>query len=246
MDPKEQETTLDTFPRLLQSHARLRPDQDAIREKDLGIWQSWSWAEALTEIRALACGLAQLGLKRGEKIAIIGDNRPRLYWGMTAAQALGAVPVPLYQDAVADEMAYVLDNADVRIALVENQEQVDKMLEIRERCPQLEHIIYDEHRGQRSLPIIGVNTFLNPNGNEQPEIELARSTDQEKKGQIKRLREFQSAHADTSAEALERVRRAAINNENIFAELVNAVRHCSLGEITNALFEVGGQYRRNM
>jgi len=147
MDQKDQETTLDTFPKLLQSHVKLRPDQDAIREKALGIWQSWSWADAATEIRALACGLASLGLKRGEKLAIIGDNRPHLYWGMTAAQALGAVPVPLYQDAVADEMAYVLDNADVKIALVEDQEQVDKMLEIRDRCPKLEHIIFDDTRG---------------------------------------------------------------------------------------------------
>ncbi|MCP4333672.1 MAG: long-chain fatty acid--CoA ligase [Gammaproteobacteria bacterium] len=145
----EHDPALDTFPKLLHSHVKLRPDQDAIREKDLGIWQSWSWAEAATEIRALACGLASLGLKRGEKMAIIGDNRPRLYWGMTAAQALGAIPVPLYQDAVADEMAYVLDNADVKIALVEDQEQVDKMLEIRERCPQLEHIIFDDTRGLR-------------------------------------------------------------------------------------------------
>ena len=143
----EHDTALDTFPKLLQSHVKRRPDQDAIREKALGIWQSWSWAEAATEIRALACGLASLGLKRGEKLAIVGDNRPRLYWGMTAAQALGAVPVPLYQDAVADEMAYVLDNADVKIALVEDQEQVDKMLEIRDRCPKLEHIIFDDTRG---------------------------------------------------------------------------------------------------
>jgi len=149
MHPKEPETILDTFPRLLQSHVELRPEQDSMRVKDLGIWQSWTWAEAATEIRALACGLANLGLKRGEKMAIIGDNRPRLYWGMTAAQALGAIPVPLYQDAVADEMAYVLDNADVKIALVQNQEQVDKMFELRERCPKLEHIIFDEPRGLR-------------------------------------------------------------------------------------------------
>ncbi|MDH3636592.1 MAG: AMP-binding protein [Gammaproteobacteria bacterium] len=145
----EHDTALDTFPRLLQSHVKLRPNQDAIREKALGIWQSWTWAEAATEIRALACGLASLGLKRGDKLAIIGDNRPHLYWGMTAAQALGAVPVPLYQDAVADEMAYVLDNADVKIALVEDQEQVDKMLEVRNRCPKIEHVIFDDTRGLR-------------------------------------------------------------------------------------------------
>ena len=149
MHQDEPATILDTFPRLLQSHVKLRPGHDSIRVKDLGIWQSWTWAEAAAEIRALACGLAHLGLKRGEKLAIIGDNRPRLYWGITAAQALGAIPVPLYQDAVADEMAYVLDNADVKIALVQNQEQVDKMLELRERCPHLERIIFDEPRGLR-------------------------------------------------------------------------------------------------
>ena len=145
----EQDLTLDTFPKLLHSHVQLRPNQDAIREKDLGIWQSWSWADAASEIRALACGFAALGLKRGEKLAIIGDNRPRLYWAMTAAQVLGAIPVPLYQDAVADEMAYVLDHADVKIALAENQEQVDKLLEIHARCPGLEHIVYDDTRGLR-------------------------------------------------------------------------------------------------
>ena len=140
---------LDTFPKLMLSHAQLRPDRDAIREKDLGIWQSWTWAQVAVEVRALACGLASLGLARGDKLAIIGDNRPRLYWAMCAAQSLGAVPVPLYQDAVADEVAYVLDNADVKIALVEDQEQVDKILEIKDRCPKIEHIIFDEIRGLR-------------------------------------------------------------------------------------------------
>ena len=140
---------LDTFPKLLLSHARLRPNADAMREKDLGIWQSWTWAEAADEIRALACGFASLGLKRGEKLAIVGDNRPRLYWSMTAAQAIGAIPVPLYQDSVADEMAFVLDHADVKITVVENQEQVDKILEIGDRCAKIEHIIFDEHRGLR-------------------------------------------------------------------------------------------------
>jgi long-chain acyl-CoA synthetase len=159
MSQTDQDTTLDTFPKLLHSHAKLRPDQDAIREKDLGIWQSWTWAEAAAEIRALACGLASLGLQRGDKLAIIGDNRPRLYWGMTAAQALGAVPVPLYQDAVADEMAYVLDNADVKMALVEDQEQVDKMLEVRDRCPGVEHIIFDQTRGLRHYEYAFLHDF---------------------------------------------------------------------------------------
>ena len=139
----------DTFPRLLIEHARQRGERPAIREKDLGIWQTWSWAQSLEQVRALACGLHTLGLRRGETLAIIGDNRPRLYWSMDAAQALGAIPVPLYQDSVADEMAYVLSNADVRIAIVEDQEQVDKLLEIKPRCPRLELIIYDDPRGLR-------------------------------------------------------------------------------------------------
>ncbi len=109
-----------------------------------------------------------------------------------------------------------------------------------------ESMLYEHRKHDGSLPIIGVNTFLNPDGNADYEIELARSTEAEKQGQIERLRAFQAGHADSSAQALERVRAAAINNENIFAELVNAVQHCSLGEITNALFEVGGQYRRSM
>lgn len=149
MNDSVSDTSLDTFPRLLQSHARLRPDRVAIREKDLGIWQSWSWSQVAEEVRSLACGLASIGLQRGDKLAIIGDNRPRLYWGMTAAQSLGAIPVPLYQDSVAEEMAYVLDNADVKIALVEDQEQVDKLLDIMDRCPKIEHIIFDNPRGLR-------------------------------------------------------------------------------------------------
>ncbi|MBI2319151.1 MAG: AMP-binding protein [Betaproteobacteria bacterium] len=140
---------LDTFPRLLLHHSKVRGDRPAIREKDLGIWQTWNWSQVLEEVRALACGLAAQGFKRGMNLAIIGDNRPRLYWAMAATQALGGVPVPLYQDAVAEEMVFVLNDADVRFALVEDQEQVDKLLEIKERCPSLEHIIYDDPRGLR-------------------------------------------------------------------------------------------------
>jgi long-chain acyl-CoA synthetase len=139
----------DTFPRLLIDHARGRGDRPSIREKDLGIWQTFTWRQALAEVRALACGLHTLGLRRGDTLAIVGDNRPRLYWAMDAAQALGAIPVPLYQDSVAEEMAFVLANADVRIAVVEDQEQVDKLLEVKDRCPRLERIVYDDPRGLR-------------------------------------------------------------------------------------------------
>ncbi len=139
----------DTFPRLLIAHAHQRGDRPSIREKDRGIWQTHSWSDALEQVRSLACGLHTLGLRRGETVAIVGDNRPRLYWAMDAAQALGAIPVPLYQDAVAEEMAYVLANAEVRIAIVEDQEQVDKLLEVKARCPLLELIVYDDPRGLR-------------------------------------------------------------------------------------------------
>ncbi|MBK8907798.1 MAG: AMP-binding protein [Rhodospirillales bacterium] len=139
----------DTFPKLLLENARVRGSREAIREKDYGIWQSWTWAEVADEARALACGLAALGFTRGDKLAVIGDNRPQLYWSIVATQAIGGVPVPLYQDAVADEMQYILEHTRARFAVVENQEQVDKVLEIKDRCPALETIIYKDPRGLR-------------------------------------------------------------------------------------------------
>ncbi len=141
--------TLDTFPKLLLEHARVRPSRAAIREKDLGIWQTWTWGRFADEVQALACGLAAHGLKRGAHIALVGDNRPRIYAGIAAAQCLGAIPVPLYQDAVATEMAFPIQNAEIRHAIVEDQEQVDKLLEILPTCPQLEHIYFDDPRGLR-------------------------------------------------------------------------------------------------
>lgn len=109
-----------------------------------------------------------------------------------------------------------------------------------------ESMLYEHRKHDGSLPLIGVNTFLNPEPESQPKIELARSTDEEKRSQINRLAEFKARNADDSAQALERLRAAAINNENVFEELMNAVRFCSLGQITDTFFEVGGQYRRNM
>ena len=140
----------DTFPKLLLRNAQIYRDRPAVREKLYGIWQTYSWAESLDNIRALACGLADLGLKRGDKIAVIGDNRPQLYWSIVAAQALGAVPVPLYQDSVAKEMQYVLDHSEARFAVAEDQEQVDKLIEIRDKCPKLEEIVYHWPRGMRT------------------------------------------------------------------------------------------------
>jgi len=151
--------TLDTFPKLLMHHARIRPGQPAIREKDLGIWQTWTWHEFAEEVRALACGLAGQGLKRGDHLAIVGANRPRIYAAMAAAQCLGGVPVPLYQDAPAAEMAFPIQNAEITHALVEDQEQVDKLLEILPGCPSLRHIYYDDPRGMRNYAPSGLQAY---------------------------------------------------------------------------------------
>ncbi len=144
--------TLDTFPKLLMHHAQARGARPAIREKDLGIWQTWTWREFADETRALACGLATEGVKRGDHVALVSDNRPRLYAMMCAVQCLGAVPVPLYQDAVAAEMAFPIQNAAITHAYAEDQEQVDKLLEIQPRCPTLRRIYYDDPRGLRHYP----------------------------------------------------------------------------------------------
>ena len=138
-----------TFPRLMLEHAKARPDAPALREKEYGIWQTLSWSDLAALVRLLACGMAERGVRRGDHVVVIGENRPRLYAAMLAAQSLGAVPVPLYQDAVAAEYVFPINNAEVRFAVVEDQEQVDKMLELRAQCPQLAHIWYDDPRGLR-------------------------------------------------------------------------------------------------
>ena len=152
-------TAADTFPRLLMQHARVRPGATAIREKDLGIWQSWSWSEMLEEVRDVAAGLLQAGFRRGEHLAIIGENRPRLYFTMCAVQCLGGIPVPMYQDAVAAEMAFVFDNAEIHFAMVEDQEQVDKVLEVREKVPHIKRIFYDDPRGLRHYDQPGLASY---------------------------------------------------------------------------------------
>ncbi len=152
-------SVLDTIPKLLLRNASKFAGRPAMREKALGIWQSWTWAQALDEIRALSVGLYVLGLKRGDTVAIIGDNRPRLYWTFAAAQALGAVPVPLYQDSVADEMAYVLAHAEVTFAVVENQEQVDKVQSVEDRVTSLRSIVYCETRGLKKYDHTRLHSF---------------------------------------------------------------------------------------
>ena len=139
-----------TFPQLLLEHAAARPDAAALREKEYGIWQAHSWSAVAAMVGKIAAGLHQAGLQRGEHMVIIGSNRPRLYATMLAIQSVGAIPVPLYQDAVAAECVFPLTNAEVRFAMVEDQEQVDKMLEVRESYPQISRIWFDDPRGLRN------------------------------------------------------------------------------------------------
>ncbi|MGR3761533.1 AMP-binding protein [Roseobacteraceae bacterium NS-SX3] len=140
---------LQSLPALLERNAAQYGSLPAYREKEFGIWQCWTWAETAKEIEALALGLINLGVKEGDFIAIIGRNRPYLYWSMVAAQSVGAVPVPLYQDAVAEEMAYVLSHCGARYVIAGDQEQVDKVIEVQDQLPNLEHMIYLDPRGLR-------------------------------------------------------------------------------------------------
>ena len=147
-----------TFPGLLLGHAVKRPAQAAMREKEYGIWQPLSWSGMAAMVAQLACGLHQAGLRRGDHMVVIGANRPRLYATMLAVQSLGAVPIALYQDAAALECVFPINNAEVRFAFAENQEQVDKLIEIRGQCPQLAHIYFDDPRGLRKYDEAGLTS----------------------------------------------------------------------------------------
>jgi len=138
---------LATLPRLLRRNAQELARRTAIREKDRGIWQSCSWAEYHAQVRDFALGLAALGFKRGDRLSVIGDNRPRLYWAQVAAQCLGGASVPVYQDSIAKELAFVWNHADVSVIVAEDQEQIDKVMALRDQLPALRYVIYDDARG---------------------------------------------------------------------------------------------------
>ena len=144
---------LQNFPQYLLLNAKRFANRPAFRHKDHGIWKTWTWSQTLDEIRAYSLGLKKLGIKKGAKVAIVGQNRPRLYWTFCAVQAMGAIPVPVYADSVAEEMVYVLEHAEVSIAVCQDQEQVDKVLSIKKDLKKLKHIIYDEHRGLRDYDL---------------------------------------------------------------------------------------------
>jgi long-chain acyl-CoA synthetase len=148
-----------TFPQRLLQHADERPQAPAMREKEYGIWQTLSWAQLAAMVEQLAAGLHQAGLQRGDHMVVVGANRPRLYATMLAVQSLGAVPIPLYQDAAAAECVYPVQNADVRFVFAEDQEQVDKLLEVRAQCPLLAHIYFDDPRGLRNYDEPGLQSI---------------------------------------------------------------------------------------
>jgi long-chain acyl-CoA synthetase len=148
-----------TFPQRLLQHAADRPEAPAMREKEYGIWQTLSWASLTAMVEQLAAGLHQAGLQRGDHMVVVGANRPRLYATMLAVQSLGAVPIPLYQDAAAAECVYPVQNADVRFVFAEDQEQVDKLLEVRTQCPLLAHIYFDDPRGLRNYDEPGLQSL---------------------------------------------------------------------------------------
>ena len=150
---------LDTIPKLLERNAAQHGDQPASREKEFGIWQSWTWREVEDETRALALGLLALDLQAGDHVAIIGANRPALYWSMVAAQMCGAIPVPLYQDAVGEEMAYVLDHCGARFVIAEDQEQIDKVLDVQDQLPNIAQMVYLDKRGMRKYDHTTLNAY---------------------------------------------------------------------------------------
>ena len=143
-------TTPTTLPALLRRNAATIGTRPAVREKDRGIWRTYTWAQYYDEVRDFALGLAAHGFKRGDKLSVIGDNRPRLYWAQLAAQSLGGVAVPVFQDSIASELAYVFAHAEVSVIVAEDQEQVDKVLSLKDQLPSLKVLVYDDPRGMRN------------------------------------------------------------------------------------------------
>jgi long-chain acyl-CoA synthetase len=138
------------LPQLLRQRAERTPDRPAMREKDRGVWQPYSWQRYWQEVHDFALGLAAAGFGRGDKLSVIGENRPRLYFAQLAAMSLGGIAIPVYQDAIAGELGYVLDHAEISVVVAEDQEQVDKILWLKDRLPHLKRLVYDDPRGLRN------------------------------------------------------------------------------------------------
>src|SRR3989475_8217084 len=153
------EMTVDTLPKQMRRNAEQYGSRPAMREKDRGIWQTFTWREYYDQVRDLALGLAALGFKRGDRLSVIGDNRPRLYWAQMAAMSLGGISVPVYQDSIAKELAYVWNHADVSVIVAEDQEQVDKVLTLKAELPTVRHVVYDDSRGMAQYRFDWLRSF---------------------------------------------------------------------------------------
>ncbi len=137
----------DTLPKLLQRNAEESPHAPGIREKTRGVWQTFDWLAYRDTVRDFALGLASMGFERGDKLSVVGDNRPQLYMAQLAAQVLGGVSVPVYQDSIASELVYVLNHAETSVIVAEDQEQVDKALSLKDQLPNLRWIVFEDKRG---------------------------------------------------------------------------------------------------